>query len=181
MKSQQKSFLKVISTKLFRFSNVNVDSVYTHYIYKYSIYLYFSSQSVDSIKLSSVPCVFTKTKNDKCDYSDKKIELSSLNFLRNLISQILLLILPKKHNYGDHRWIMLVNHRRNLNSVTSIPTQKFSIKYFLKALFSVTDIKRILSFWRQVWILIWCYSKHLYFYQWFGVVSMCMRCVLWFF
>lgn len=49
MKSQQKSFLKVISTKLFRFSNVNVDSVYTHYIYKYSIYLYFSTQSVDSI------------------------------------------------------------------------------------------------------------------------------------
>lgn len=62
MKSQQKAFLKVISTKLFRFSNVNVDSVYTHYIYKYSIYLYFSSQSVDSIKLSSVPCVFTKRK-----------------------------------------------------------------------------------------------------------------------
>lgn len=62
MKSQQKAFLKVISTKLFKFSNVNVDSVYTHYIYKYSIYLYFSSQSVDNIKVSSVPCVFTKRK-----------------------------------------------------------------------------------------------------------------------
>lgn len=89
---------------------------------------------------------FYQNKNDKYDCSDKKIELSSLNFLRNLILQILLLILPKKHNYGDHRWIMLVNHGRNLNSVTSIPAQKFNIKCFLKALFSVTDIKRILSF-----------------------------------
>lgn len=91
-----------------------------------------------------------------------KIEFSSLNFLRKWILGILFLILPKKHNYGDNRWIMVVNHGRSLNSATSIPTRKFSIKLFLKALFSVTDIKSILSFWCQVWILIWCYSKYLY-------------------
>lgn len=89
---------------------------------------------------------FYQKKNDNCDCSDKKIEFSSLNFLRNLITGILFLTLPKKHNYGDYRWIMLVSHGRNLNSVTSIPTEKLSIKCFLKALFSVTDIKRILSF-----------------------------------
>lgn len=56
----------------------------------------------------------------------KKIEFSNLNFLRNLILQILFLILPKKHNYGDYRWIMTANLRKNLNSVTSITTQNLA-------------------------------------------------------
>jgi len=57
-----------------------------------------------------------------------KIEFSSLNFLRKLILGILFPILPKKHNYGDNRWITLVNHGRSLNSATGIPARKFSIK-----------------------------------------------------
>lgn len=111
---------------------MNIDSVYIHIIYKYSIYLYFSSQSVDSIELSSVPCVFTRRKMPIV-IVQIKIEFSSLNFLRKWILGILFLILPKKHNYGDYRWITQVNYGRSLNSAISIPTRKFSIKCFFRS------------------------------------------------